>query len=83
MDPLSLIIAVLAFLAVVVAMIATPIGLAGELGWIGFYTGILTLAGILFEGSIGPLTKLAVIIGLLGAFGYMVYEWYSTTPLFL
>lgn len=72
-----------AFALVAVILGMGTAALTDELGWIGFYTGVFTLLSFIVEGDAGPLTQLAAVGGILVAFGYLVYEWYATSPLFL
>jgi|GEM_PF-2960912 len=72
--------ALLAFLLFILLLWLTPLALTEELGWIGFYTGIFVLLSILFEGTVGVLTQFAALMGIIGAFGYLIYELWLYAP---
>lgn len=72
--------ALLAFLLFILLLWLTPLSLTEELGWIGFYTGIFILLSILFEGTVGVLTQFAALMGIIGAFSYLIYELWLYAP---
>lgn len=79
-DPIMMVIASVIILAV---FYIVPFQLDNELGFIGFYTGVLTIALFVLEGGPGPLVQAITVIAVIALLIYMVHEWYMTTPIFL
>ena len=79
-DPIVFVVTIAALLAL---FVAAPLALDNELGLIGLFTGLFTLLLAVIEGGPGPLTKAMAALALIIVLGYLFYEWYSTSTLFI